>query len=64
LKKLNGEKNQINFLKNRPIWFYKPKIEKTESNRTQTEKTKKNEPNQKKPSQNQAKLKKLSQIGF
>jgi hypothetical protein len=41
LKKSNGEKNQIKFLKNRPIWFYKPKIKKTESNRTQTEKTKK-----------------------
>jgi hypothetical protein len=41
------KKNRLEFFKNRPVWFYKPKTEKTKLNPNR----KKPESNRKKPSQ-------------
>ena len=52
MKKPNRKKNRLKFLKNRPVWFYKPETKKTEPNRTQIKKPSQNrkiEPNQFEP---------------
>jgi len=55
------KKNRLQFLKNRPFWFYKFEIKKTEPNRIQTEKNQAKQKNTEPNRKNRAKSEKPSQ---